>query len=164
MVRMGLIVALPLLVRVRREASTSSSNSVGVAKAERPLPNPPQREGVPHNRLKHSKNGLPPLGEGWGGALGGLGMVFRSAEEGLLQSSCFSTGASRTFFTANGGFFYRGHCWRHATHDGGDGGDDREENLFSNGRHHRHHQGEAASSAHGFLCSFHPHIAPPHHG
>ena len=31
MVRMGLIVALPLLVRVRREASTSSSNSVGVA-------------------------------------------------------------------------------------------------------------------------------------
>ena len=31
MVRMGLIVALPLLVRVRRKASTSSSNSVGVA-------------------------------------------------------------------------------------------------------------------------------------
>ena len=31
MVRMGLIVALPLLVRVRREASTSSGNSVGVA-------------------------------------------------------------------------------------------------------------------------------------
>ena len=31
MVRMGLIVALPLLVRVRREANTSSGNSVGVA-------------------------------------------------------------------------------------------------------------------------------------
>ena len=31
MVRMGLIVALPLLVRVRREVSTSSGNSVGVA-------------------------------------------------------------------------------------------------------------------------------------
>ena len=36
--------------------------------AEEPLPNPPQREGVPPNHLKHSKNGLPPLGEGWGGA------------------------------------------------------------------------------------------------
>ena len=75
MVRMGLIVVLPLLVRVRREANTSSGNSVGVAKAEspspttlKPLPNPPQREGVPSNRLKHSKNGLPPLGEGQGGA------------------------------------------------------------------------------------------------
>ena len=80
---MGLIVALPLLVRVRREANTSSGNSVGVAKAEspspttlKPLPNPPQREGVPPNRLKHSKNGLPPLGEGWGGALGGPGRGF----------------------------------------------------------------------------------------
>ena len=31
-------------------------------------------------------------------------------------------------------------------------------------RHHRHHQGEAASSAHGFLCIFHPHIPPPHNG
>jgi len=31
MVRMGLIVALPLLVRVRGEANTSSGNSVGVA-------------------------------------------------------------------------------------------------------------------------------------
>ena len=31
MVRMGLIVALPLLLRVRREANTSSGNSVGVA-------------------------------------------------------------------------------------------------------------------------------------
>ena len=31
MVRMGLIVSLPLLVRVRGEANTSSGNSVGVA-------------------------------------------------------------------------------------------------------------------------------------
>ena len=29
---------------------------------------PSQREGVPSNRLKHSRNELPPLGEGWGGA------------------------------------------------------------------------------------------------
>ena len=86
------------------------------------------------------------LSEGWGGA---------------STSSCFCTGASRTFFTANGGFFYRGHCWRHAVHDGGDGGDDTKENLFSDGRHHRHHQGEAASSAHGFLCLFQPHPNPP---
>ena len=91
-------------------------------------------------------------------------MVFRSAGEGLLPINCFSTGESRTFFTANGGFFYRGYCWRHAWHDGGDGADAQEENLFSD-RHWRHpHQGEAASSAHGFLCLFHPHIPPPHNG
>ena len=91
-------------------------------------------------------------------------MVFRSAGEGLLPINCFSTGASRTFFTANGGFFYRGLCWRHAPHDGGDGADAQEENLFSD-KHWRHpHQGEAASSAHGFLCSVHPHIPPPHNG
>ena len=83
------------------------------------------------------------------------------AGEGLLPSSCFSTGASRTFFTANGGFFYRGLCWRHAPHDGSDGGDDTKENLFSDCRHHHHHQGEAASSAHGFLCLFQPLPNPP---
>ena len=83
------------------------------------------------------------------------------AGEGLLTSSCFCTGASRTFFTANGGFFYRGHCWRHAWHDGGNGGDGTKENLFSDGRHHRHHQGEAASSAHGFLCLYQPLPNPP---
>ncbi len=83
MVRMGLIVVLPLLVRVRREANTSSGNSVGVAKAEEPHPNPPQREVASPNRLKHSKNELPPLGEGWGGALGGPGMGVRIAGEGL---------------------------------------------------------------------------------
>ena len=83
------------------------------------------------------------------------------AGEGPLQSSCFSTGASRTFFTANGGFFYRGHCWRHAPHDGGDGADAKEENLFSD-RHWRHpHQGETASSTHGFLCLFQPLPNPP---
>ena len=42
MVRMGLIVTLPLLVRVRRETNTSSSNSVGVAKAESPSPTLPR--------------------------------------------------------------------------------------------------------------------------
>ena len=136
-------------------------NSYRVAKAERPLPNPPQGEGVPPNRLKHSRNGLPPLGEGRGGALGVPGWGSWRAGVGLLQSSCFCTGASRNFFTANGGFFYRGYCWRHAPHDGGDGGDDKKENLFSDGRHHRHHQGEAASSAHGFLCLFQPLPNPP---
>ena len=35
---MGLIVALPLLVRVRGGAYTSSGNSVGVAKVESPSP------------------------------------------------------------------------------------------------------------------------------
>lgn len=57
---------------------------------QRPLPNPPQGsksynkphlnhlqgQGVPSNRLKHSKKGLPPLGEGWGGALGVPGWGF----------------------------------------------------------------------------------------
>jgi len=47
MVRMGLIVALPLLVRVRREANTSSGNSVGVAKAESPSPT------LPRGRARH---------------------------------------------------------------------------------------------------------------
>ena len=121
----------------------AASSAHGFLCLFQPLPNPPQREGVPPNRLKHSKNGLPPLGEGRGGA---------------PTSSCFCTGASRTFFTANGGFFYRGHCWRHAPHDGGDGGDETEENLFSDCQHHHHHQGEAASSAHGFLCLFQPHV------
>ena len=92
---------------------------------------------------------------------GGLGRGFWRAGEGPLQSSSFSTGASRTFFTANGGFFYRGHSWRHAPHDGGDGADAQEENLFSD-KHWRHHrQGEAASSAHGFLCLFQPLPNPP---
>ena len=51
---------LPIvLVRV---TPTAKRNSYRVAMIERPLPNPPQREGVPSNRIKHSKNGLPPLG------------------------------------------------------------------------------------------------------
>ena len=41
---------------------------------------------------------------------GGLGRGIRRSGEGPLQSSCFCTGASRTFFTANGGFFYRCNC------------------------------------------------------
>ena len=97
--------------------------------------------------------GSRPLGRAGEGLLEGRG--------GAYPSSCFSTGASRTFFTANGGFFYRGHCWRHAPHDGGDGGIDTKENLFSDCRHHHHHQGEAASSAHGFLCLFQPLPNPP---
>ena len=63
---------------------------------------------------------------------------------------------SRTFFTANGGFFYRCYCWCHAEHDGGDGADAQEENLFSDRHWRQHRQGEAASSGHGFLCLFHP--------
>ena len=51
--------------------------------AEETHPNPPQREGVPSNRLKHSRNGLPPLGEGRGGALGGPGRGFRRVGMGL---------------------------------------------------------------------------------
>ena len=45
----------------------------------KPLPNPPQREGAPSNRLTHSRNGLPPLGEGLGGAFGWLGRGFSKA-------------------------------------------------------------------------------------
>ena len=55
--------------------------------AEEPLPNPPQREGVPPNHLKHSKNGLPPLGEGWGGA-------FRRVRGGAYTSSGNSEGVA----------------------------------------------------------------------
>ena len=93
MVRMGLIVTLPLMVRVRREASTSSGNSVGVAKAERPLPNPPQRAGVPPNHLKHNENGLPLLGEGWGGALGGLewGLMWNSRPLGRVRGGAYTS-------------------------------------------------------------------------
>ena len=58
--------------------------------SQKPLPAPPQREGVPPNHLKHSENGLPPLGEGRGGALGGQGRgpfkaaVFVPAPAGLF--------------------------------------------------------------------------------
>ena len=48
-------------------------------------------------------------------------------------SSCFSTGVSRTFFTAAGRFLNRGGYCRHAAHDGGDGDDGKEENSFSDG-------------------------------
>ena len=42
---------------------------------------------------------MPSLGEGRGGALGGQGRGIRRTGEGPFQSSCFCTGASRTFFT-----------------------------------------------------------------
>ena len=71
-------------------------------------------------------------------------------------SSCFSTGDSRTFFTAAGRFLNRGGCCRHAAHDGGDGDDGKEENLFSDGHWLQPHQGEADSIRHGFLCLPHP--------
>ncbi len=49
----------------------------------KPLPNPPQREGVPPNRLKHSKNGLPPLGGGPGRGFS-KAAVFVPASAGLF--------------------------------------------------------------------------------
>ena len=71
-------------------------------------------------------------------------------------SSCFSTGVSRTFFTAAGRFLNRGGCCRHAAHNGGDGDNGKEENLFSDRHWLQHHQGEADSVRHGFLCLPHP--------
>ena len=71
-------------------------------------------------------------------------------------SSCFSTGDSRTFFTAAGRFLNRGGCCRHAAHDGGGGDDGKEENSFSDGHWHQPHQGEADSIRHGFLYLPHP--------
>ena len=44
---------------------------------KKPHSNHLQGQGVSSNRLKHSKKGLPPLGEGWGGALGVLGWGFQ---------------------------------------------------------------------------------------
>ena len=63
-----------------------------------PLPNPPQREGVPPNRLKHSKNGLPPLGEGRGGAFGGLG-------RGFSQAAVFVPALAGLFLPPTAAFF-----------------------------------------------------------
>ena len=120
-------------------------------------PQPSQGEGVPSNRLKHSKNGLPPLGEGRGGALGGLGWALGGLGRGPSKQ-LFLYRRQPDFFYRQRRLFYRGHCWRHAPHDGGDGADAQEENLFSD-KHWRHpHQGEAASSAHGFLCLFQPRV------
>ena len=67
-------------------------------------------------------------------------------------SSCFSTGDSRTFFTASGHFLNRGGCCHHAAHDGGDGDNGKEENSFSDRHWLQPHQGEADSIRHGFLC------------
>ena len=67
-------------------------------------------------------------------------------------SSCFFTGDSRTFFTAEGRFLNRGGCCRHAAHDGGDGDNGKEENSFSDRHWLQPRQGEADSIRHGFLC------------
>ena len=75
---------------------------------------------------------------------------------GPSTSCCFSTGVSRTFFTAAGRCLNRGGYCRHATHDGGDGDNGNEENLFSDGHWLQPHQGEADSIRHGFLCLPHP--------
>ena len=70
-----------------------------------PLPDPPQREGVPPNHLKHSKNGLPPLGEGRGGALGGQGRGIRRAGVGLLQAAVFVPAPAGLFLPPTAAFF-----------------------------------------------------------
>ena len=70
-----------------------------VSHTERPLPNPPQREGVPHNHLKHSENGLPPLGGRAGeGLLGGLG-------RGLPQAAVFVPAPAGLFLPPTAAFF-----------------------------------------------------------
>ena len=71
-------------------------------------------------------------------------------------SNCFFYRQWRTFWTANGRFFYHAGCCRHAAHGVGDGGDDKEENSFSNWRHRRQQKGEADNSRHGFLYLYHP--------
>ena len=89
-----------------------------------------------------------PLGKAWGMTACSRGWTF--------TCSCFSTGVSRTFFTAAGRFLNRGGCCRHAAHDGGDGDNGKEENSFSDGHWLQTHQGEADSIRHGFLCLPHP--------
>ena len=58
---------------------------------ERPHPNPPQGEGVPPNRLKHSRNGLPPLGEGSG--------------RGPFKAAVFLPAPAGLFFPPTAAFF-----------------------------------------------------------
>ncbi len=84
-----------------------------VSTTEKPLPNP---KAPPHPSPRGGRSTQPPkTQQEWAPSpWGGPGRGFRRAREGALQISCFCTGASRTFFTANGGFFYRGYCWRHA--------------------------------------------------
>ena len=73
--------------------------------SQKPLPDPPQREGVPPNHLKHSENGLPPLGEGRGGALGGQGRGIRMAGVGLLQAAVFVPAPAGLFLPPTAAFF-----------------------------------------------------------
>ena len=66
--------------------------------SQKPLPNPPQREGVPHNHLKHSENGFRPLGEG-------RGWAFRRAGEGLPQAAVFVPAPAGLFLPPTAVFF-----------------------------------------------------------
>ncbi len=59
---------------------------------------PSQREGVPHNHLKHSENGFRPLGEG-------RGWAFRRAGEGLPQAAVFVPAAAGLFLPPTAAFF-----------------------------------------------------------
>ena len=77
---------------------TAKRNSYRVARVERPLPNPPQREGVPPNHLKHSTNGLPPRGAGRGGAFGWPG-------RGLPQAAVFVPAPAGLFLPPTAAFF-----------------------------------------------------------
>ena len=80
-----------------------------------------------------------------------MGRGFLNGLGGAPNKQLFLYRQRRTFFTANGRFFYRRGGCRHAQHDGGDGGDDKEENSFSDCRHRHPRQGEADSHRHGFL-------------
>ena len=55
-------------------------------------------EGVPPNHLKHSRNGLPPLGEGRGGALGGQG-------RGPFKAAVFVPAPAGFFLPPTAAFF-----------------------------------------------------------
>ena len=59
---------------------------------------PSQREGVPHNHLKHSENGFRPLGEG-------RGWAFRRAGEGLPQAAVFVPAPAGLFLPPTAAFF-----------------------------------------------------------
>ena len=64
----------------------------------KPHPNLPQGEGAPHNRLKHSKKELPPLGED-------LGRGFRRFGEGLLSAAVFLPAKAGLFERPKAAFF-----------------------------------------------------------
>ena len=56
---------IPRVACFARNPGLGNRNSYRVAK-DKPHPNLPQGEGAAPNHLKHSRNGLPPLGEGMG--------------------------------------------------------------------------------------------------